>query len=293
MKILNFGSLNIDNVYSVEDFVKRGETISSTALNIFPGGKGLNQSLALGRAGVNVCHAGRIGEDGGFLEKILRESGVDTGYIKKDGELQTGHAIIQKARCGDNCIILHDGANGAVTKEMVDEVLSGFECGDGILLQNEISEVPYIVEKAHEKGMKIILNPSPMNRRIFEINLEYIQCLILNESEAKSVTGDYEDSDDLIRRLQNCFPNSEIVLTLGERGSVFIHKGDIVRQKAYTVEAVDTTAAGDTFTGYYLAGRFMGKSVELSLEQAAKASAIAVTRPGAATSIPYKDEVIT
>ena len=188
MKVLNFGSLNIDYVYSVEDFVKKGETISSNKLNVFSGGKGLNQSISLSKAGVNVCHAGMIGHDGTFLEKTLKQSGVDIKYLKKSESVRTGNAIIQNNRQGDNCIILYGGANQEITKGFVDTVLREFASEDWLVLQNEINEIPYIVEQAHKKGMKIILNPSPMNKRIFEINLNYIDCFILNEIEAQELT---------------------------------------------------------------------------------------------------------
>ena len=106
MKVLNFGSLNIDYVYSLDHFVQKGETISSDALHIFPGGKGLNQSVALGRAGVTVSHAGAVGKDGDFLLELLKESCVDTKYIQVLEGIQTGTAIIQNDKSGDNCIIL-------------------------------------------------------------------------------------------------------------------------------------------------------------------------------------------
>ena len=257
MKVLNFGSLNIDYVYSVEDFVKKGETISSNKLNVFSGGKGLNQSISLSKAGVNVCHAGMIGHDGTF----------------------------------DNCIILYGGANQEITKGFVDTVLREFASEDWLVLQNEINEIPYIVEQAHKKGMKIILNPSPMNKRIFEINLNYIDCFILNEIEAQELTKTSSDQEILKQELVKRFPNAEIVLTLGEQGAMYLKGDRCIFQRAYRVEAVDTTAAGDTFTGYYLAGRIQQMPVEKALDMAAKASAIAVSRKGAAPSIPSRDEV--
>lgn len=291
MKILNFGSLNIDYVYEVNEFVKKGETISSARLSIYPGGKGLNQSIALSRAGAEVYHAGKIGEDGTILKELLRKTGVHTRFVERSESIRTGNAIIQNDKSGDNCIILYGGANQTITREMIDRVLTGFDSEDWILLQNEINELPYIVEKAHEKKMKIVLNPSPVNDKIFDINLDYIDSFIMNEGEAKAIVGDCEERDELIRRIQRRFPDSEVVLTVGEEGSFFIMPDKIVKQKAYPVECVDTTAAGDTFTGYYIAERMEGKTIEESLEYAAKASAIAVTSKGAAPSIPDKKKV--
>lgn len=292
MKILNFGSLNIDYVYSLNHFVQKGETITSDKLNVFAGGKGLNQSIALSRAGGNVYHAGAIGADGVFLEEVLNEAGVDTRFLMKYEDVRTGNAIIQKDRGGDNCIILYGGANQAITKEMADEVLSAFGEGDWLFLQNEISEIPYIVEKAHKRGMRIVLNPSPMNEKILRINLNYIDCFILNEVEAHALVREDADKDALLNQLKERFPHTEIVLTLGEKGSVYVGAEGIAEQKAYQVATVDTTAAGDTFLGYYMAERLQGESVKEALDMAARASAIAVSKKGAAPSIPKRDEVL-
>ena len=184
MKVLCFGSLNIDYTYKVDHFVKKGETLSSDALHVFGGGKGLNQSVALAKAGCEVYHAGAIGEDGLFLLDMLKSSGAKTDYVKILKDEKTGHAIIQNDRSGDNCILLYGGANQAMNKSQVDEVLSHFEKGDYIVLQNEINELTYIVEKAHERGMIIILNPSPMNEKILALPLEVVDYFILNEIEA-------------------------------------------------------------------------------------------------------------
>lgn len=292
MKILNFGSLNIDYVYSLNHFVQKGETITSDKLNVFAGGKGLNQSIALSRAGGNVYHAGAIGADGVFLEEVLNEAGVDTRFLMKCEDVRTGNAIVQKDRGGDNCIILYGGANQAITKEMADEVLSAFGEGDWLFLQNEISEIPYIVEKAHERGMRIVLNPSPMNEKILRINLNYIDCFILNEVEAHALVREDADQAALLNQLKERFPHAEIVLTLGEKGSVYAGAEGIAEQKAYQVATVDTTAAGDTFLGYYMAERLQGESVKEALDMASRASAIAVSKKGAAPSIPKRDEVL-
>ena len=163
MKVLCFGSLNIDYTYKVDHFVGKGETLSSESLQVFSGGKGLNQSIALAKAGARVYHAGAVGEDGRFLLEELEKAGVDVSCVAVRADVRTGNAIIQNDREGDNCILLYGGANQAVKKEQVDEVLTHFDVGDFLVLQNEISELPYIMEQAHEKGMKIILNPSPMD----------------------------------------------------------------------------------------------------------------------------------
>lgn len=291
MKVLNFGSLNIDYVYSVDHIVKRGETISSNTLNVFCGGKGLNQSIALSKAGAEVYHAGVIGEDGAFLEEILRASGVHTRFVQMKADTRTGNAIIQKDRNGDNCILLYGGSNRAVTPGMADEVLDHFEAGDMLVLQNEISELSYLMERAHKRGMVIALNPSPMDEELLKAPLQYVKYFILNEIEAKALTNGEEEDNAMLEAMLKKFPNAEIILTLGERGSVYA-KGDVrVKQGIYKVPVTDTTAAGDTFTGYYLASIIQGLSVKKALNMAAKASAIAVSRKGAAPSIPQREEV--
>ena len=152
MKILNFGSLNLDYVYDVEHFVRKGETIASREMRIFCGGKGLNQSVALSKAGAPVYHAGLVGQDGGILREMLLSAGVHDELVRCLPDTPTGNAIIQRDATGDNCILLYGGANRMVTKEFVREVLEGFSAGDWLVLQNEISQIPYIVDLAYERA---------------------------------------------------------------------------------------------------------------------------------------------
>ena len=295
MKVLCFGSLNIDYTYKVPHFVKKGETLASERLQVFGGGKGLNQSVALAKAGTEVYHAGSIGQDGMFLLDMLKDAGANTDFVKILDTVRTGNAIIQNDKSGDNCIILYGGANQAIPREHVYEVMSHFESGDYLVLQNEINELGYIVEKAHEKGMIIVLNPSPMNEKILALPLDVINYFILNEVEAAQILGKEDKgeesweqiADDLLKK----FPQATIVLTMGSEGSVFKNQKETVCQSIYKVQAVDTTAAGDTFSGYFIGGILGGLSAKEAMDQASKASAIAVTRKGAAPSIPVLAEV--
>lgn len=292
MKVLCFGSLNIDYTYKVDHFVQKGETMSSFGLQVFSGGKGLNQSIALAKAGAEIYHAGAIGEDGRFLLTQMEEAGVNTRFVAVLSETRSGNAIIQNDKDGDNCIILYGGANQAITRKQVDEVVAEFEEGDFIILQNEINELGYIMEKAHEKKMKIVLNPSPMNEKILALPLNYVDYFMLNEVEAGQILHTTEISGEVLTdQLLEHFPNASIVLTLGGNGSVYADKNKKVPQAVYRVKAVDTTAAGDTFTGFFIAGLVHGESVEVAMDMASKAAAIAVTRPGAAPSIPTFEEV--
>ena len=292
MKILNFGSLNIDYVYQVDHFVREGETISSDSLEIFCGGKGLNQSLALSKSGVKVWHAGAVGElDGGILTQQLEQFGIDTRNIKRL-KSKTGHAIIQKNQDGQNGILLYGGANQEITRDQVDEVLSEFGEGDFLILQNEINEVGYIMEQAYGKRMRIVLNPSPMNRKIWTYPLHYVEFFILNEIEAGDICQKSGSGRELLNQLAEKFPKAKILLTLGQDGSLYIDGQQVFEQEIYPVHVVDTTGAGDTFTGYFIGGLALGESPEQALDHAAKAASIAVSRAGAAPSIPARDEVM-
>ena len=292
MKVLNFGSLNIDYVYDVDNFVRKGETISSKGLNVFCGGKGLNQSVALARAGADVYHAGMIGEDGIFLVDFLKNSGVNVDNILIRDDIRTGNAIIQREISGDNCIILFAVANRSITRDYVDKVLEKFGRGDYIVLQNEISELPYIVESAHRQGMKIVLNPSPMDEKIGELNLSYIYYFLLNETEALKLSGiDKFDSKKCMSGLVNTYKGAGVLITLGDKGAIYSDGNIFVEQKAVKTKAVDTTAAGDTFTGYFVNGILGGKEIKEAINEATIAASIAVSRIGAAPSIPAMNEV--
>lgn len=291
MKVLNYGSLNIDNVYSVDHFVRGGETLSSSKMEIFSGGKGLNQSIALAKSGAEVWHAGAVGEsDGEFLLDMMKDAGVNVSLVSHV-EGKTGHAIIQRDGDGQNCILLYGGANQKITREQVDQAMEHFQAGDFLILQNEINEIAYIMEKAHEKGMKIVLNPSPMDEKIGGYPLEYVDYFLLNEIEAGDICREQGEGEALLKKLSAMFPKAKIVLTLGGDGSMYKDGDLVLKQPIYRVPVVDTTAAGDTFTGFFIGGLMQGEDPKTALDHAAKAAAIAVSRPGAAPSIPDRSEL--
>ena len=290
MKVLNIGSMNLDLVYSVDHIVQPGETEASFSLDTFLGGKGLNQSMALAKAGVEVYQGGMIGEDGQVFLDACTEYGVKADYIRTIPG-KSGHAVIQRDRNAQNCILLYGGANQMLTESYVDEVLADFGTGDILLLQNEVNMMPYIVEKAYEKGMQIALNPSPFNEKLDAVDMEKISIFLMNEVEGNQITG-LTEPDEIIAEMLRRFPMAKIVLTLGKDGAVYADAEQKHFQPIFKVEAVDTTAAGDTFTGYFLAGLLEGMSVPEILKMSAKASSIAVTREGAVPSIPYRHEVM-
>ena len=292
MKVLSFGSLNFDHVYQMDHFVMPKETTSSLSYSRGFGGKGLNQSIALAKSGLDVYHAGRVGFDGQPFIDYLQEYGVKVDYLKKDEETATGHAIIQVSH-SENCIILYGGANQLIDEAQIDEVLTHFEKGDLLLIQNEISSLTYLITKAHEKGLRIAFNTAPMDEKIFGYPLDLIDIFVVNEVEGKGLANVSSNQvEDVIAGLQKAYPSKEIILTVGSQGSYYISGDMVIHQDAYRVEAVDTTAAGDTFTGFYLASILRGEEVNTALRIAAKASSITVTKEGAAKSIPTLEQVL-
>ena len=273
MRILNFGSLNIDNVYAVDHFIRPGETMSSLGMEVFCGGKGLNQAIAMARAGAQVWHAGAVGRnDGKKLLELLAESGVNTDFVRKTDGV-SGHTIIQVDKNGQNCILLFGGANQEITPGQVDETLAHFEEGDILLLQNEINGLAGLIKKAAE------------------LPLELVDCFILNEIEGADICGQEAKEEEIPQLLHEKYPRAVILLTLGSRGCIYYDGENRYEQPAFCVEAVDTTAAGDTFTGYFIASAVKGNSVPDALLKAAKAAAITVMGKGAAPSIPWDKQV--
>ena len=289
MRVLNIGSMNLDHVYSVDHVVQPGETEASMELQDFLGGKGMNQSVALAKAGVDIYQGGMIGPDGQPFLDACAEFGVNSNYIRKIA-VPTGHAIIQRDKNAQNCILLYGGANQCLTEEYVDEVLANFGADDILLLQNEVNMMPYIVDKAYERGMTIALNPSPFNEKLDAVDMGKISIFLLNEVEGGQITG-LTDPEDIIAKLLEMYPNARIVLTLGGDGAVYADAQQKHYQPIFKVQAVDTTAAGDTFSGYFLAGLCEGMDIPAVLRMSAKASSIAVSRAGAVPSIPYRAEV--
>lgn len=289
MKVLNFGSLNYDYVYTVEHIVQPGETLTSRGMETFCGGKGLNQSIALAKAGIQVFQGGTVGMDGQLLVETCRANQVDTSYLRVN-EGKSGHTIIQVDKDAQNCILLYGGANREQTRAAMDETLDQFMEGDILLLQNEINELDYLIERAYERKMKIILNPSPMDASLKACDLHKISIFLMNEVEGEQLAAT-SDPQGILAYMETEYPNAEVVLTLGKEGALYRTAGKTYMQECIKVSAVDTTAAGDTFTGYFVDGLLKGLSPEQNLRRCAQASAIAVSRKGAVSSIPSSVEV--
>ncbi len=294
MKFLNYGSINIDLVFTVDHVVEPGETLSSSSFFRGAGGKGANQSAALAKAGAQVMHAGKIGSDGQFLVDILSGYGVDTSLIRLY-EGATGQALIQLDKHKQNAIVLYGGGNLQITEEEIDESLALFEEGDMLVLQNEIVHTAYLIEHAKDRGMKVCLNTAPFDQTICNLPLHLVDILVVNEIEGAALanTGYEASFTEVLEALVQGYPESEIVLTVGKGGAYYGYREARFHEPIYDIPVADTTAAGDTFIGYFLASRAFGHTNREALRYASKASALAVSRVGAMESIPLGREVFT
>lgn len=289
MKVLNLGSMNVDNVYKVDTFLLPGETKLSQELSLFCGGKGLNQSIAAVRAGNEVWHAGLIGEDGGMLLDKLKENGVNTSLIRQVPG-KGGHTVIQVNSQGQNCILLYGGTNRMLTEEIIDGIFDAFGQDGAVLLQNEINLLPYVIETAHKRGLPIFFNAAPMDEQVHQCDLSLVDWLIVNEVEGQQLAGNCPE-EEILSVLSRKYPHMSILLTLGSRGAVCLYAGKQYAIGICSVKAVDTTAAGDTFSGYFMYGVLHGLAIPDCLRLATVASALCVGRAGAADSVPLKAEV--
>jgi ribokinase len=292
MKILVYGALNIDLIYSVDHIVIPGETIRATFLKKSAGGKGANQAAAIAKAGVETYIAGKIGKDGEFLLSMLRSCGVHTDYVKPYPGT-TGQALIQLDKNGQNAIVYHPGGNGEIEAAEIGEVIGAFGEGDVISLQNELPFAAEMMRAAKQRGMKVCYNPSPWDEKIRKLPLDLTDLIIVNEIEGPILAGLKQETllPETLNHLVEQFPGKEIILTAGKDGAYY--GAGAVRAKGEIVDlpVVDTTGAGDTFTGYYLAARAKNYSVADALNLACKAASIAVSRMGALDAIPLMNEV--
>ena len=244
--ILNFGSCNIDHVYTVEAFVGPGETLSSGTYQTFPGGKGFNQSVAIAQAGGACTHVGRVGKDGEWLKDLLSSLEINTDFLTVSTE-PTGHAIIQINREGENAIITHGGANHTMSQSEIDFALERAKGTDFVLIQNEIKNVSYIIERAKKKGVQVAFNAAPISKGVEDYPLNELDFLFLNETEGQNLSGTKEP-EEMIRTLSKRLPETKLVITLGGDGSIYHFKGETLQQAAIEVaRIIDTTGAGDAF----------------------------------------------
>lgn len=290
-KVLNFGSLNIDFVYQVPYFLRPGETLSSFSMAMGGGGKGLNQSIAAAGSGCDTYHAGCVGKaDGKFLLEILEAGGVDCALVERC-DIPSGNAFIQVDTTGENCILLYGGANRQITMAHIHHVLSQFGAGDYLLLQNEVNHLAEIITEAKARGMTILFNPAPFESSVMELPLELVDYLVVNELEGADLAETQGDGMTILTALREKFPKAKFVLTMGANGAYYFDGEGVYFEPSRLVDVVDTTAAGDTFIGYFVSGLVDGLAAQEILQLATKASAITITREGASSSIPKRNEL--
>lgn len=280
MTIFNLGSINADLFYSLPHLPQPGETLASDGFSRGLGGKGTNMSVAAARAASHVVHIGAVGEDGAWARERLTEYGVDTRHITKVGDA-TGHAIIMVEASGENAIVLHPGANHAITSDMLTAAFETATDQDIFICQNETNAQRDAAEMASGRGMRVAYAAAPFEAEAVQAVLPLLDLLVLNEVEA-----------DQLSQAMGCpvedLPIRDIVVTLGADGCRWHNTdtGKTVTLPAIAVTPVDTTGAGDTFTGYLLAGLDQMMPMEQALSRAIKAAAIMVTRHGTADVIP-------
>lgn len=290
LKILVIGSINMDYVCTVDELPKKGETLLSNGFVDSGGGKGANQAVAARRLGAEVAMIGAVGKDvsGDKLIDSLRKEGINVDYIKRV-DIPTGNAIVTVDKNGDNTIVVYSGANFQVDEELINSCEAVIEENDFIILQLEIpmNTVLYSAKLAKKHGKKVVLNPAPAKELPKEI-YEYIDYITPNETELARITG-IDDvklaSKELINR-----GAKNVVVTLGEKGSYYLGDGEL-EVESFKIEAVDTTAAGDSFNGALAVALGEGKSIEEALKYANAVGALTTTKIGAQVSLPYKEEV--
>lgn len=290
-RIITLGSLNLDFTYQLPKPLEVGETLSSLSYRCGAGGKGANQSIAAARAGAEVYHAGRIGSDGTLLRRTLADSGVRLDFLE-EVETPTGHAVVLINDAGDNSIVLYGGANRTIDDAFIDRVTSAAKPGDILLLQNEVSDIGYAMKAGKKAQMRIAFNFAPFDPKLApELPLSLCDYLFLNRIEAGGIAGK-SDVEEILETLARRYPETELVLTLGPEGAVALTPaGERFHADSPRVEVVETTAAGDTFIGYYLAGILDGLKPGKALERACRAAALCCSRAGAAESIPTRADL--
>ncbi|UWR02964.1 ribokinase [Ruegeria conchae] len=284
MTIWNLGSINADMVYALPHLPAAGETLAASGLHRFLGGKGANMSVAAARAGSRVSHIGAVGSDGLWARDRLTEYGVDTRHIA-EVEVPTGHAIIAVDAQGENLIVLFQGANHAISNDQLGQALSSAVSGDLLVMQNETNAQIEAAKLGCEMGLTVCYAAAPFQAEAVQAVLPYLDFLILNEVEA-------EQLQDATGLAPSDLQVEHVIVTFGSKGARYYQRGHKPQAyRAHKVNAVDTTGAGDTFTGYVLAGMDRGMPMEQAIAQANRAAALMVTRHGTADVIPDLKEV--
>tara|TARA_R110002096_G_scaffold2933_2_gene14939 strand:- start:34724 stop:35596 length:873 start_codon:yes stop_codon:yes gene_type:complete len=281
--ILNFGSINIDNVYRVTNLVTAGETVAAKSFDRVLGGKGINQSIAIARAGGAVFHVGNVGQDTWILDQLTAMD-VDQRHIRTT-DIATGHAIISVDDAGENEIVIFAGANNAFDMDECTSILEKYnDQAPWIVLQNEINLTTEIAAKAKSMGCKVCYSAAPFDADKVRAVLPYVDLLALNETEFADLRAAMDGGLGALNV-------GMVLVTLGAKGAELMLGDQRYKQNSFPVTPIDTTGAGDTFLGSFISRLDLGDDAKQALQYAAAAAAIQVTRMGAAPAIPNHMDV--
>lgn len=296
-KVIVIGSSNVDMVVKTSHLPAPGETILGGEFLMNQGGKGANQAVAVKRMGGNLIFMAKLGNDLFGQQSVVyfNKEGIDTRYISLDEKSASGVALISLDAHAENSIVVASGANMLLNEQDVDKVVEEMYEGDILLMQLEIplQTVVYAAKKAFEKGVKVVLNPAPACSLPKEL-FRYLYMITPNRIEAEMLTGIkiINDTDtEKVAETIRVMGVKNVIITLGSKGCLIQEDGVSYRVDACKVEPVDTTAAGDTFNGALCVGLAEGMDLRQAAVLASKASSIAVTRMGAQSSIPYREEL--
>lgn len=295
-KICVIGSINMDLVVKVDEMPKKGQTLIGSNFKEVPGGKGANQAVAASRLGANVCMVGKVGSDG-FGQNLLNQlknNNVDTKYIQIE-EGASGVALITVDKNAENAIVVAPGANFKVSKNDIDKNIEAIKGSDIVVVQLEtpLDTIKYTLKKAKEFGKYTILNPAPAVKLEDSI-IENVDLLTPNETELEILSGvSINNEDDILDAAKTMIEKGvkELIVTLGSKGSLYINKDKSMFKKSYKVEAVDTTAAGDSYTGALSVAFSKNEDIETAMDFASRVGALCVTKEGAQSSLPTLEEV--
>lgn len=295
--IVVIGSSNIDLIMKMERLPASGETVTDAEYLQVYGGKGANQAVAAAKAGGNVAFVNCVGEDANTPKMVqnYKDVGMDTRCVFKEKEIASGHALIMIDKDGNNCISVAPGANYRLSPEKIDKALHVIEDAAVIVMQYEIQEetITHVIDIANGKDIPVLLNFAPA-RKFEESYISKVSILVLNEIEAGFLAGmEVHNESDAENAAQKLISRGveKVIITLGSQGAFVMTRDEKVRVPAFEVDAVDTTAAGDTFCGTYAVAMVEGKSHEQCLRFASAAAAISVTRMGAQPSTPLRKEI--
>lgn len=296
-RICVIGSLNMDLVVKVETMPKGGQTLIGSNFKEVPGGKGANQAVAMARLGANVSMIGKVGDDsfGQTMINALKNDNVDTRYINIE-KGPTGVALITVDKNAENSIVVAPGANYKVDKSYIDKNLDAIKNSDIVVVQLEtpLETIKYVLKRAKEFNKYTILNPAPAVKLEDEL-IENVDLLTPNETELEIISGiEINSEEDILKAAKIMIEKGvkELIVTLGSKGSLYINKEKSMFKKAYKVEAVDTTAAGDSYTGALSVAFANDKHVEEAMDFASKVGALSVMKEGAQSSLPTLNDVL-